>query len=81
MKKCFLSFDIFKTLNITLSVHLFSYLMIISNKIHSVLYCTVLFVQCAWYIDIILKELGNIKSTHWDLYANPDASIGFNEKP
>ena len=27
------------------------------------------------------KELGNIKSRQWDLYANPDASIGFNKKP
>ena len=27
------------------------------------------------------KELGNIKSRHWDLYAKPDTSIGFNEKP
>ena len=27
------------------------------------------------------KELGNIKSWHWDLYAKPDASIGFNKKP
>ena len=27
------------------------------------------------------KELCNIKSRHWDLYAKPDASIGFNKKP
>ena len=27
------------------------------------------------------KELGNIKSRHWDLYAKPDALIGFNKKP
>ena len=26
------------------------------------------------------KELGNIKSRHWDLYAKPDALIGFNKK-
>ena len=30
---------------------------------------------------ILVKELGNIKSRHWDLYANPDALIGFNKKP
>ena len=28
-----------------------------------------------------IKELGNIKSRHRDLYAKPDASIGFNRKP
>ena len=27
------------------------------------------------------KELGNIKSRHWDVYAKPYASIGFNKKP
>ena len=28
-----------------------------------------------------IKELGNKKSRHWDLYAKSDASIGFNKKP
>ena len=27
------------------------------------------------------KELGNIKSRHWDLYAKPDTSIGLIKKP
>ena len=32
-------------------------------------------------VDVFLiKELGNTKSRHWDLYANPDTSIGFNKK-
>ena len=27
------------------------------------------------------KELGNLKSRHWDLYGKPDASIGIIKKP
>ena len=30
---------------------------------------------------ILVKELGNIKSRHWDLYAKPDTSIGLFKKP
>ena len=32
------------------------------------------------FLIVLTKELGNIKSRHWDLYAKPDASVGFNEK-
>ena len=31
--------------------------------------------------DVILKELGKIKTRHWDLYVKPDASIGLIKKP
>ena len=30
---------------------------------------------------VCIKELGNIKSRHWDLNAKPNASIGFKKKP
>ena len=30
---------------------------------------------------VFLKDLGNIKRRHWDLYTKPDASIGLIKKP
>ena len=48
-------------------------------EFYRLLWDIVVFRLGAYLLNI--KELCNIKSRHWDLYAKPDASIGFHKKP
>ena len=48
---------------------------------HVTVYIYTQFLATLHLMIAICKEFGNIKSRRWDLYAKPDASIGFNKKP